>query len=111
MLQFTYTDTVTKPRSRTSDSPSGRSSGYDFNKRLSSVVSSSLIHQENAGGLGTSIKERTMIGKQSAGNQRFSLIGDISSRSSSASSPALSTPLRVSMGIKFKMYTPLAKNS
>ena len=95
MLQFTYTDSSRKPRSRTNDSASGRSSGLDFKKRLSSVVSSSLMHQENPGGLGTSAHEKTVDARQRAGNQRFSLIGDRSSRGSSTSSPALSTPSRV----------------
>lgn len=93
VFQFCYTDSVSKPRSKTADSISGRGSGLDLKKRLSSVVSSSLIHQENRGELVTNFHDKAVVArKQLLENQRYSLIGDRSSRGSSTPSPALSAP-------------------
>ena len=91
---------MSKPRSKTADSISGRGSGLDLKKRLSSVVSSSLIHQENRGELVTNFHDKAVVArKQLLGNQRYSLIGDRSSRGSSTPSPALSAPSKVTVDV------------
>ena len=90
MFKISYTDNVIKPRSKTTDS-SGRNSGLELKKRLSSVVSSSLVHQDR-GELGTGCHSNNLVARQPTGSQRYSLIGDRGSRGSLTPSPSLSTP-------------------